>query len=210
MVCVGERNPRKRECDTVFREAYDRTDSHRNRSGRHQDRRARAGWARRGDCADAHRDAAARLRGHGAGDCSGGAGAGAARRRRRARSSLGRRGDSGHDCARHRAGEECELHVAQRPDAGARPCGCAGQARALRQRRQLPGRLRGNRRSGGWRGAGLRGDSGHRLRRWNQRQRSGARGAERSLRRVGAQSSALGHARGTARARVLLRPARMH
>ena len=65
------------------------------------------------------------------------------------------------------------------PAVGARSCGCAGEARALRQRRQLSGRLRGDRRSCGWRGAGLRGDSGHRMRRRDRCEWGGARGAER-------------------------------
>ena len=63
---------------------------------------------------------------------------------------LGGRGDSGDDCAGDRAGEECELDVAEWAAAGAGlECG-AGPAGAVRERCELPGGVGGD----GWRGGG--------------------------------------------------------
>ncbi len=82
--------------------------------------------------------------------------------------------------------------------------------RAPRQRRQLLRPVGGRRRSGGGLAFRVRGDPGHRLRRWTGFRRPADRRAARDRRRVGPQPAAVGHGGGASGAPVLVRAKRVH
>ena len=175
----------------------------RHRSRRHQDRDHRTGSFRRRAAAPAAGKPARRL------PEDPGCGRGAGRRDRGGAGRARHRGlrHAGRDLAGHRAYEELELDLAERPAARSRSRRSPGAADRDRQRCRLLRALGGHRWRRRRRRVHLRRDHRHRHRRRARDPRPPAGGPERDRRRVGPQSLALAAPGRAAGPELLLRPA---